>query len=144
MRRVLFDTSVYISVLRTTEDGVQRLRDFSAGASLWLSSVVLKELYSGATARHRRAVERLEHDFDRAHRILIPNLSDWTEAGKVLARLGARYGYEQIGKARLTNDALLAMSVARTGISLITFNQRDFARLAQFRPFSWRQASLPV
>jgi len=34
-------------------------------------------------------VERLEKDFDRAKRILVPNLSDWTQAGEVLARLAA-------------------------------------------------------
>lgn len=112
--------------------------------STWLSSVVLEELYAGATACDRRAVEPLECDFHRARRILVPNLADWIEAGKVLARLGARYGYELIGKVRLTNDAVLAKSARRAGISLITFNQRDFARLAQFRPFSWRHASLPV
>jgi hypothetical protein len=43
------------------------------------------------------SLERLEHDFDHARRILIPNLSDLTKAGKVLARLGAHYGYEQLG-----------------------------------------------
>jgi len=70
-------------------------------------------LYAGATARNRQVVERLERDFDRAGRILVPNLSDWTQTGKVLARLAAKYDYEQIGKGRLTNDALIAMSAGR-------------------------------
>ncbi len=39
-----------------------------------------------------------------------------TLAGRVLAKLGAKYGYEQIGRARLTNDALIAMSAVRAGI----------------------------
>jgi hypothetical protein len=38
----------------------------------------------------------------------VPNLSDWTQTGKVLARLAAKYDYEQIGRGRLTNDALIA------------------------------------
>ena len=58
--------------------------------------------------RARHAVERLERDFHRAKRILVPNLSDWTQTGKVLARLAAKYDYEQIGRGRLTNDALIA------------------------------------
>jgi|SRR5579863_1659798 len=53
-------------------------------------------------------VERLERDFDRAKRILVPNLSDWTQAGRVLARLAAKYNYEKIGQGPLTNDALIA------------------------------------
>ena len=83
-------------------------------------------------------MERLEHDFEKAKRVLVPNLSDWASAGKVLARLAAKYGYEQIGRARLTNDALIAMSAARTGITVLTANPRDFARIAEFRAFSWR------
>jgi predicted nucleic acid-binding protein len=83
-------------------------------------------------------VERLEHDFEKAKRVLVPNLSDWASAGKVLARLAAKYGYERIGRARLTNDALIAISAARTGITVLTANSRDFARIAEFRAFSWR------
>ena len=83
-------------------------------------------------------MERLEHDFEKAKRVLVPNLSDWASAGKVLARLAAKYGYERIGRARLTNDALIAISAARTGITVLTANSRDFARIAEFRAFSWR------
>jgi hypothetical protein len=55
--------------------------------------------------------ERFERDFEKARRILVPNLNDWTQTGKVLARLAAKYDYEKIGQGRLTNDALIAMSV---------------------------------
>ena len=75
---------------------------------MWLSSVVLEELYAGVRPRARHAVERLGRDFHRAKRILVPNLSDWTQTGKVLARLAAKHDYEQIGRGRLTNDALIA------------------------------------
>jgi|SRR5579872_454028 len=57
---------------------------------------------------------------------------------KLLARLAAKYDYEQIGQARLTNDTLLAMSAGRRGITIITTNERDFGRLAQFHPFQWQ------
>jgi len=49
--------------------------------------------------------------------------------------LAAKYDYEQIGQGRLTNDALIAMSAGRSGITVITTNARDFIRLAEFRPF---------
>src|SRR5438128_9488936 len=80
-------------------------------------------------------------DFDRARRILVPNLTDWAQTGKVLARLASEYGYEEIGQARLTNDALIAMSAARQGITVLTTNERDFARLSQFHPFKWELAT---
>jgi predicted nucleic acid-binding protein len=103
---------------------------------------VLEELYAGASDRARHVVERLERDFDRAKRILVPNLSDWTQAGEVLARLAAKYHYERIGQGRLTNDALIAMSAGRLGILVITANQRDFHRLAEFRTFPWQVATV--
>jgi len=131
--------SRYLDLYHRTagDDIAPKLRRYTAGASLWLSSVVLEELYAGAQPRDSRIFERLERDFDKAGRMLVPNLNDWTLAGKLLARLAAKFDYEQIGQARLTNDALLAMSAARRGITIITANERDFGRLAQFHPFRW-------
>jgi predicted nucleic acid-binding protein len=138
MQPALFDTSIYISALRQGNDSALTLRRMAANAPLWLSSVVLEELYAGAGDRERRVIERLERDFDRAKRILVPNLRDWAQAGKVLARLAAKYDYEQIGQGRLTNDALIAMSAGRLGIRVITANERDYRRLAEFRAFQWQ------
>jgi hypothetical protein len=92
-----------------------------------LSAVVPEELYTGAGDRERLAVERLERDFDRVKRILVPNLSDWTLTGRVLARLAATYDDEQIGRGRL--------SARRLGIEVLTANERDYRRLAEFRAF---------
>ena len=144
MRLVLLDSSIYISALRAGDEAVLTLRRLTREAPVWLSAVVLEELYAGVSVRDRRIIERLERDFDRARRILVPNLNDWTQAGKVLARLGREFGYELIGRARLTNDALIAMSAARQGITVITANERDFARLARFRPFLWEVKTLPA
>ena len=136
MQPILFDSSVYIAALRS-DDAALLLRRWAGQSPIWLSSVVLEELYAGACPDDHAVLERLERDFDKAKRMLVPNLSDWTMAGKVLARLASRYGYERIGKARLTNDALIAMSAARMGMTVLTTNPRDFARLAEFRSFTW-------
>jgi predicted nucleic acid-binding protein len=136
----LLDTSIYITALRRGDDAALTLRRLAADVPLWLSSVVLEELYAGAHDRTRHVVERLERDFDRAQRILTPNLTDWTQSGKVLAGLAAKYDYEQIGRGRLTNDALIAMSAGRLGITVITANQRDFSKLAEFCSFQWQLA----
>lgn len=134
MQPVLFDTSVYIAALRRTNGAPIILRRL-VGAPLWLSSVVLEELYAGAGRRERRVIERLERDFTGAKRILVPNVKDWTQAGQILARLADKYGYEQIGPGRLTNDALIGMSAGRLGIQVLTTNQRDFSRLAELHQF---------
>jgi len=103
----------YFHLYRGTASGQrgchQSARITSQGP-LWLSAVVLEELYAGVSRQGRRIIDRLERDFERAQRILVPNFSDWIETGQVLARLAAEYGYEQIGKGRLTNDALIAVS----------------------------------
>lgn len=138
MQPALFDTSVYVAALRKGEDGVLSIRRLDSGSQVWLSAVVLEELYAGADDSGHAVVDRLERDFDRAKRVLVPNLSDWTQAGRVLSRLAAKYDYARIGHGRLTNDALIAMSAGRLGIRVITANERDFRRLAEFRTFQWQ------
>jgi len=142
MQPALFDTSIYISALRRGDEAALALRRLAADSPLWLSVVVLEELYAGAGNRERRVIDRLERDFGRAQRVLVPSQGDWTVTGRVLARLADKYGYEQIGQGRLTNDALIAMSARRLGIRVITANQRDYRRLAEFRAFQWEVAAL--
>jgi len=141
MEHVLLDSSIYVAALRG-EDAVLRLEQITAGAVLWLSAVVLEELYAGAGARDRGFVEHLERRFGQIEKILVPDLDDWVYAGKVLERLGLKYDYEKIGRGRLTNDALIAMSAARTGIRVITANENDFRKLAEFRDFTWQFVTL--
>lgn len=135
---ILFDSSVYIDALRIGDNVAPLLERWARESLLWLSSVVLEELYAGARRADYRILEKLERDFELAKRVLVPNLADWTQAGKVLARLAEKYGYERIGKARLTNDALIATSAARAGVTVITANRRDFARLAEFCSLQWQ------
>jgi predicted nucleic acid-binding protein len=142
MRPALLDSAIYITALRRGDSSVVALRRYSVDAPLWLSAVVLEELYAGAYDRVRQVVERLEHDFQSVNRVLVPNLSDWAQAGRLLARVAAKYDYENIGLGRLTNDALIAMSAARAGVRVVTANEQDFSRLAEFRKFQWEVAAL--
>lgn len=141
MQPALFDTSIYVSALRRGDVGPAVAR-FVAENEMWLSAVVLEELYAGARERDRHVVELIEGDFDKESRILVPDVHDWIQAGKVLSRLAAKYDYEKIGRNQLTNDALKAMSAARVGVTVLTANVRDFRRLAEFRAFSWQVVSI--
>ena len=138
MSGTLFDTSIYVTAMRRTNDWVRLLQQLSAGGSLWLSAVVLEELYAGSGERSKVWVELLEREFVRENRILIPNLEDWTQTGELLNRLALKYDYEQIGRGRLTNDALIATSAGRRGITVVTANAKDFRRLAEFHSFQWQ------
>jgi len=141
VQQILLDSSIYIAALRG-EDAVHRLETLTAGTKLWLSAVVLEELYAGAGPRDREFVEHLERRFGQGGRILVPDLNDWIYAGKVLERLATKYDHEKIGRGRLTNDALIAMSAARMGIRVITANEKDFCQLAEFRAFAWQWVAL--
>lgn len=83
MPGLLFDTSVYISALRQGDVSILNLRRAARASEsqtrpLWLSIVVLEELYVGAVdAKARKAFDRLGHAFDQAGRLLIPTRRDW-------------------------------------------------------------------
>jgi predicted nucleic acid-binding protein len=47
-------------------------------------------------------------------------------------------GLSPFGSQVRLRDALIAMSAARLGITVITAKARDFLRLVEFRPFQWR------
>jgi hypothetical protein len=75
-------------------------------------SAVLEELYAGAEAAGRKKLAWFERDVEKIGRLLVPSLTDWTKTGDVLAQISAKYGYEQIGRGRLTNDTLIGASAA--------------------------------
>jgi predicted nucleic acid-binding protein len=138
MQPVLFDTSVYISALRLGETTVLGTRNAAYGSPLWLSAVVLEELFAGADARGRKRLVKFERDFVKVNRLLVPEASEWSRTGTVLAQIAEKYGYERIGRARLTNDTLIGTSAARRGIVLLTRNNRDFRVIAEFCPLQYQ------
>ncbi len=138
MESVLLDTSLNIDALRGGEGAARHVGRLTANATIWLSAVVLEELYAGAGSRDRCFVERLHRDFDNAQRLLVPSLEDWVDTGQVLVHLGSHLGHEKIGRGRLTNDTLIAMSAARKGVIVLTANEREFSRLARFCRFQWQ------
>lgn len=137
MRPVLYDSSVYITALRLGNAAILQTRNLLHGSPLWLSAVVLEELYAGMTPSGRKLLAKMERDFDQVGRILVPILSDWSQTGHVLAKIGAKYGYDKIGKARMTNDTLIGTSAARQGITVLTKNARDFNLIAEFTSLQW-------
>lgn len=143
MRRTLFDSTLYIESLRRGDGSLLQARSFG-GSLLWLSSVVVEELFAGARDKSAEgAVEKLHFSFQKAGRLVTPLDSDWTEAGKVLAKLGRKYGYEMIRRARLSNDALIAISARRHGVIVATTNTKDFERIREFHSFMLYGVSFP-
>ena len=139
MSAALLDTSIYISAFRTG-GAAPGLRSLEGNVAVWLSAVVLAEMFSGARDRRTTSsIEELERDFRKARRLLVPEASDWSIAGKAISRLGAKYDYEAAGRARLFNDVLIAVSAGRLGITVVTENARDFERIREVTQFEWRE-----
>jgi predicted nucleic acid-binding protein len=133
----VFDTSIYIRELRKGNADIL-LQTQSENSPLWLSAVVLEELYVGASDnRALKTLRKFENNFEKVNRILIPNQLDWSIAGHILNKIGEKYGFDKVGKDRLTNDTLLAMSIARNGLKLFTANAKDFQLISEFRGFDW-------
>ena len=76
MSGILFDTSVYISALRQGDASILGLRRAARRGDqqtrpLWLSVVVLEELYVGAVdAKVQRDLQRMEREFLNVGRLL--------------------------------------------------------------------------
>lgn len=144
---IVFDSSIYISALRQGDASIfssrrARLQGEDKDRSLWLSVVVLEELYVGARGQKmKKLLSRFEHEFAGMGRLVVPMQSDWTASGQVLALIGEKYGYELVGQARLTNDddALIGINAARLGHTILTRNATDFQKIAEFRPLRWEE-----
>ena len=76
--------------------------------------------------------------FDTSVYITTLRLGDDAALGLRRIAAGAPVWLSSVVKGRLTNDALIAMSASRLGITVVTANARDFKKLAEFRLFQWR------
>ncbi len=133
----IFDTSIYIRALRQGNTDILQQKQ-NENSPLWLSAIVLEELYVGASDKKTvKILTKFENDFTKINRLLVPNQTDWAITGQILNKIGEKYGFDKVGKARLTNDTLLAMSAARTGIKILTANAKDFLLISEFREIEW-------
>lgn len=136
--RLLFDTSVYIEVLRSEEFAAAfRPRYARDVPRTHFSSVVIQELLAGArTARHRKQAAALYEPFERAGRIVTPCHHEWKEAGELAVKL-ARDTPEFITKLRrgLLSDILIALSGRAHGATVVTKNGDDFRLIRRVKDF---------
>src|SRR5687768_4460203 len=108
MTGILFDTSIYLHALRSGDSSILASRRAartgeSKSRPLYLSAVVLEELLVGASsARDQKALAAFENDFGKINRFVVPLQVDWTLAGQVLNKIGVKYGFDLVGRARLT------------------------------------------
>jgi predicted nucleic acid-binding protein len=134
--KVLLDTNVLIRFFRDPLS-LQSFETRARRPLVYLSSVVALELFAGcSTARQVKALKRFLKPFEKAGRMIVPDYGCFAEAGRVLAALGGE-GLSRDRRALLVNDALIAVSGARSGCVVVTANAVDFAAIARHSAVRW-------
>jgi predicted nucleic acid-binding protein len=133
----VLDSNIYIDAQRSRDENDQ-LRRFlvRAGSRVRVAAVVAMELRAGARSPAQVDVWRaLIAPYQLRAWVLSASFDAWTEAGRLLAELGARNKRGGIAPS-LTADVLLAVICREAGATLVTRNARDFAAIQrQLRGF---------
>ena len=134
---ILYDTSICIDFLR---EGKWAELQKSMNRDLFFSLVVFQELFSGAQDQFTlKGLTHLYHTAKKNDLLVCPQEEHWIECGKVIAKIAKKFGFESIGRSRLVNDVLIALSCISIDAVLITTNKKDFARIAEFCSLEWRE-----
>jgi predicted nucleic acid-binding protein len=128
---VILDTSIFIDHLRT---GCHQQRIEALTGLIRMSSVVLAELWRGATERAERELLRA---LEKNHPILTPTENDWLESGRLLGQIYADKGFTPEKLRDLHFDVLIALTARSHGARLITSDRADFEMLSAYWKFEF-------
>jgi predicted nucleic acid-binding protein len=113
-----------------------------ASTKYFFSVVVIEELIAGASdASEAKMWIALGRQAQRVGRLLVPDMEDWIESGRVLNSLlrglkskhrGRTPKLSHLEKQRITRDVLIARTARRAGADLVTDNIKDFAMIQRF------------
>lgn len=124
----VIDTSVYIG---HWERGLydEALQQVRRAFIVRHSAVVLAELRRGARTRAaERTVARL-HALARAP--WTPSQQDWWQAGRLIRTIGDAHDWDRSKRRDFRNDALIALTARRHGVTVVTANHQDFELLGR-------------
>lgn len=108
----ILDTNIYIANFRS--GAYQKLID---APSDYLSTIVLSELYIGATPSQKREIRgSIEKRYARKNRIVLPTRSDYNALSAILQRLKGQLDINQRG---IAFDVLIALAARRVKAILI-------------------------
>lgn len=139
VRKYVLDTNCYIDASRDAA-AHRALETFVSWAAptLYVNSLVAAELRAGArSARDRRSVEdRLLGTFARHERVLTPSAAAWDALGRTLASLRESEGLQLAQTSRaFAFDVLLAYTCREQGVTLVSANVKDMARIRRVFAF---------
>jgi tRNA(fMet)-specific endonuclease VapC len=123
MSQFLLDTNAVIALLKTNDSAVRRRIRENSPKDVFISTVVMFELYYGAyrSARVQRNLELLEN-------ILLPKLE--FDSGDAMAAGQIRAILAEAGTPIGPYDVLIAGQALSRGMCLVTRNTREFQLVA--------------
>lgn len=139
--RYLLDTNIWIRAFRDRSalDALQQFHQLH-GPGEYMSSIVAHELRAGirAPADRRKLQRHILDRFERVGRVIAPSDTAWQRAGDLFATFARTEDLEisRVSKS-FGNDVLLALSCREAGVTLVTENRRDFARIQRVVPFQF-------
>jgi len=132
---ICLDTNVVITLFNVAASPVERnLRAaLRSGEAVTISAVVLFELWWGAanSARTASNFDRIRNFLASPVQVLPFDADDAREAGDIRAAL------ERAGTPIGPYDILIAAQARRRGATLVTANERGFARVPGLRTEDW-------
>jgi predicted nucleic acid-binding protein len=118
------DTSALLDAVRRPDRWPALRRSLQSG-HVWLSAVVVAELYAGTrSADDALFLDRIVAAMQRVGRMLIPTEADWARAGRLIARRIRLQG--ELRPRDHLADVLILVSAARLNGAVITANLRHF------------------
>src|ERR1700685_577659 len=138
--KLLYDTTVYVDTLRGRFP--EKSRFVLRTANAWHSPVTEAELavlagsLDPAHPNTRRAIDEIAISISQRgpHRMIVPDVVVWREAGILSGVLSRVQGYDKGQRRRLMNDALIFVTARRHGCTVLTRNVGDFDLLQQLDP----------
>ena len=135
MTTYLLDTSARIALINGTEINVRRRfkRAVARESVILLSSIVAFELWYGVAKSQRKDsnTQRLETFLGGPFEWALFDENDARAAGTVRAEL------ETVGRPVGAYDVLLAGQARRRGVTLVTSNTKEFARVQGLKWEDW-------
>ena len=96
----------------------------------------MEELYAGAQdVVSVKLLDKMYETYEKLGRLVVPSASDWRKTGKIVSKLGKKYGFEGRYLTKIQNDILIALCAKQIGAYLVTQNTKDFLRIREFLDF---------
>ncbi len=121
--KVMFDTNVYISYIRS---GLHSEELERRGTVKYISGIVLMELYAGAKTREaERLLERNFRAYVATGRVITLHQESYVAVGQFISDLPRQYD-TLIRKAAFLNDIFIAFMALSIGATLYTEDKDHF------------------